>query len=385
MTSAARRAPGLLLGAALLLAVAPAGAEPHFAARTGLRCARCHTSPTGGGKRTAYGALFAHAELTLQGARPRALPREDASQRFAWPPSAVASGEVTSWLALGADLRLGNTTTFADETANTFDATAGNLYLELRPLPEYVTLYADQAVGAGGLRTRELWGLVRWPAASAGGFWSAYLRGGWILPPFGLRLLDDDNYVRRTTGANFANSDAGLELGVELGPVFVAAALTNGNFSAGDDDAYKALWTLAELNLRPLRAGLSGHYNPSEQGCRAMLGGFVALHLWRVVLQAEVDWISQRPGESERWSDGLAATGQLDLLLTKGLGLHAGYDYHEADLSLRQDRRQRFRFGVDLFPLSMLEVKLYYVHKQAETGKPGDADDRLEVVLHAYL
>ena len=47
--------------------------------------------------------------------------------------------------------------------------------------------------------------------------------------------------------------------------------------------------------------------------------------------------------------------------------------------------RARFRFGLDLFPLSMVELKLYYIHKQAETEQPGDADDRLEVVLHAYL
>jgi len=376
------------LAAALLLTLTGAAlAEPHLAVRTGLRCARCHTSPTGGGKRTPYGALYAHANLSLLDAGPRALPAGEGSGGLGWPPAAVASGEITSWLAIGADLRVASLTTFTSgaDPDNSFSATQGTLYLELRPWPDHLVLYFDEAVAAGGARSREAWALLRWPGPESGAVWSVYLRGGWLLPPFGLRLLDDDNYVRRATGANFANSDLGGEIGAELGPASVALALTNGNFSASDDDELKALWGLAALDLRPLRVGLSSLYNPSEQGCRAMFGGFVAVQLWRLVLQAEVDWISQRPPDSARWSDGLAATGQLDLLLTKGLGLHAGYDFHDADLSARFDRRQRFRFGLDLFPLSMVELKLYYIHKQAETEQPGDADDRLEVVLHAYL
>jgi len=375
------RALAWLPGLACLLLAGPAPAEPHFSARTGLRCARCHTSPTGGGKRTPYGALYAYTNLALSWTRPRAIVPTRGEQGSSWVSAMMASGEVTSWLALGADLRVANTTTFTgqrEEWESSFDATEGNLYLELRPWPDRIVLYVDEEVAAGGARSREAWALIRGP-------WSTYLRAGWLLPPFGLRVLDDEAYTRRVTGANFANSDMGLELGLDIGPLFGALALTNGSFSAADNDHYKALWGLLELDLDVGRVGLSGAYNPSESGCRAMMGSFVALRLGRLVLQGELDMIADRPADSARWGYGLAGLAELDLLLTRGLSLRGGYDYHDADLDLARDRRQRFRFGVDLFPLRMVELKLYYVLKQAETTQPVDDADRLEVTLHVYL
>jgi hypothetical protein len=81
----------------------------------------------------------------------------------------------------------------------------------------------------------------------------------------------------------------------------------------------------------------------------------------------------------------MALFAALDLQVVKGLNLSASYDYADAHLDLNQDRRQRFRFGLDLFPLRMMEVKLYYIMKQSETAQPIDAADRLEVLLHVFL
>ena len=369
----------LVVAAAALLGVAPAGAEPHFSARTGLSCARCHSSPLGGGKRTAYGTLYAHTSLPMTYSAPTSsLPARKPGGGEGWITTALATGEVTSWMALGADLRLANRTTFDEETTNSFSTSAATLYLELRPLPDRVLLYLDQSFGDGGANLREAWGLVRGP-------WSLYLRGGRILPPFGLRVVDDGAYTRRATGANFANADLGFELGLDRGPLFVAVALTNGSFSGEDNDTLKALYGLAELNLGRLRLGLSGAYNPTEDGCRAMTGLFVSLGLGRLVLMGEADYISQRPADSNRWGHQLAGLVEVDLLITRGLSLRLGYDVHDADLELTQDRRQRFRFGLDFFPLRMVALRLYYIHKQAETTRPADEADRLEVTLHVFL
>jgi len=348
--------------------------------RTGLRCSRCHTNPTGGGKRTAYGTLYARSSLALPWTRPRSQPpaANDDGAATSWFVGAMATGEVTSWLALGSDLRLSNTTTFGESTQNSFDATAGNLYLELRPWPERVVLYVDEQVAGGGARSREAWALIRGP-------WSTYLKGGWLLPPFGLRLLDDDTFTRRATGVNFANPDMGLELGADIGPLMAAIAVTNGSFSAADDDVYKALYGLLELNLDAGRLGLSAMYNPSEQGCRAMFGSHLGVRLGRVVLQAEADLIGDRPQDSSRWGYGVAAMAEVDLLVTRGVSLRLGYDYHDADLQLQYDRRQQFKVGLDLFVLRMVEAKIYYLLRQTETEQPLDAADRLEVMLHVYL
>lgn len=371
----------------LLLGSPAALAEPHLGTREGLRCSRCHTSPTGGGKRTPYGALYAQTHLSIWSARPRSrIPVARGGEGDGWVITSMTTGEVTSWLALGADLRVANSTTFAnDEPKNSFEATQGTVYLELRPWPDRVVLYVDEELAASGARNREAWAMVIGPPFSKGKGWSTYLRGGWFLPPYGLRILDDDNYVRRSTGANFSNSDLGLELGLEAGPVFAALAVTNGKFANKDTDVLKAFYGLVELDLRRGKLGLSGLYNPSEDGCRAMFGAFGAVHLGRLVLSLETDLIAQRPADDNRWFYQLTTMAQMDLLITKGLNLHAGYDFHDGDVELRQDRRQRFRFGVDLFPLRMVEAKLYYVHKQSETGQPLESADQLEVMLHVYL
>jgi hypothetical protein len=363
---------------AALLIPAPASAEPHLSARSGLRCSRCHVSPTGGGKRSAYGALYALSTLPLAGARPQTawpVVRDDGGS---WVVTSLATGEITDWLAVGADLRLANTTTFLAEKKNSFDATQGTLYVELRPWRDRVVLYVDEEIGAGGARNREVWGMIRGP-------WSTTLRGGRFVPPFGLRLLDDAAYTRRATGANFAYPDLGLEAGVDLGPLSVAVALTNGTFAGSDTDTLKALWGMVELSFDWLRVGLSGAWNPCDAGCRAMGGVHGALRLGRLVLQGEVDLITDRAADSSRRVYQLAAFAEADLLLTKGLSLSVGWDFHDADLELRQDRRQRLRLGVHLFPLRMVETKLIYVRRQSETSNPEDAADILELVLHVYL
>jgi hypothetical protein len=351
-------------------------AEPHFSGRTGLHCSRCHTSPTGGGKRTPYGALYAMTYLTAGEAAPRRSIER--AEEGGWIVTQAATGQVNEWLGVGADLRLANTTTFLEKTANSFDATAGALYVELSPWPERVVLYIDEEVGAGGARNREIWGMIRGP-------WSTYLRGGRLLPPFGLRLLDDASYTRRVTGVNFTNPDVGAEIGFSRGPIYAAAALTNGTFSGNDTDYYKATWATVELLLDPVRVGLSGAYNPREEGCRTMAGAFGALRLGRLVAQGEADWIGERPADRTRNRHQLVAFAEGDLLLTKGLSLRAGWDFHDANLELRGDRRQRFRFGLDFFPLRMVEAKLSYVIKQTETILPEDGADLLEVLLHVFL
>ncbi len=49
----------LVVGGAGLPLVRQANATPAYAQQTGLSCGRCHTNPSGGGPRTAFGNAFA--------------------------------------------------------------------------------------------------------------------------------------------------------------------------------------------------------------------------------------------------------------------------------------------------------------------------------------
>jgi hypothetical protein len=360
------------------LAAKAARAEPQLAAQTGLRCARCHTSPTGGGKRTPYGALFGQTELTLWDAAPRLGSPGEPNGWRGTALATLATGEVTEWLAVGGDVRVVSTTTFLEERKNSFDATQATVYLELRPWPGRVTLYADEEVGAGGARNREVWALVRGP-------WSTYLRAGRFLPPFGLRILDDAAYTRRVTGATFSSPDLGLEVGLDAGRLFAAAAWTNGAAGGSDTDVWKAFHGLVELSLSPLRLGLSASHNPTAAGCRTMAAAFAGLRWGRLVLLGEVDLITERSADRAGRRYQLAGLLEADVLLTKGLSLRAAWDATDGDLELSHDRRQRLRVGLDLFALRGVEAKLHFVHKQSETPDPLDRAHILEVGLHGYL
>jgi hypothetical protein len=120
--------PALLgtLLASLALQSAAALAEPYLAVRTGLKCGACHVNPTGGGKRTEFGAVYGQTEFAasrLDPATGAVLP-ESAAEPAPW------TGKINDHIGLGADLRANATFRFGarknkgvpqDDTQNTTD------------------------------------------------------------------------------------------------------------------------------------------------------------------------------------------------------------------------------------------------------------------------
>ena len=178
-----------------------ATAEPYLAVESGLKCANCHVNPSGGGKRNAFGTLYARNEISA-----RAL--ELSEGRTPW------TGDVMSrWFSVGGDFRGGYTSVdvpgFAKQSDT--DVSRATVYAEIRAIPELLSLYVDQKIAPDDSENREAY-----LQADAARKASSPSKPGQMFVPFGLRLEDDNAFVRQATGVNFLTPDDGVEVGLEL-------------------------------------------------------------------------------------------------------------------------------------------------------------------------
>lgn len=348
-----------LIGIALLLAALSvartATAEPYLEVRAGAKCNDCHTNLTGGGKRTPFAHIHARDilhDLDL-------LPVPAGVKGF--------NGQINEYVSIGADLRVRNTTIFQDQfsqsgsvpankafrrsvTSNESELSEFLGYLQVDLLPDYVTIYGDWDLD-GGVTNREGFGLIR-------GFlpWDTYLKAGRFFPTYGLRVQDDQAYIRSRTGFTFENSDEGGEIGIAPGPFFVAADVTNG--TPGDKDV---LVTVNGYGLfqdvpvvRNVLAGASYARQSDQKWTACLYGG---ANLWLFTYLAEFDLIDDRSVASEKKRDQYAAYTELNLLLFDWLNLRGTFDFVKVANARNQTR---YTIGVDPFINRFIQPRITY-------------------------
>src|SRR6516162_3229023 len=135
----------LLLGTlAALLASGRAAAEPYLAVEAGLKCAQCHVNPTGGGKRTPFGELYARGQISAQTVTldPQAKP---------W------TGDVTKWFSTGADIRgdYDSVSVPNEPKQSDFALERATAYLDFTALPNLLQVYFDEKVAPDNVENRE--------------------------------------------------------------------------------------------------------------------------------------------------------------------------------------------------------------------------------------
>ena len=111
-----------------LLVAQTAFAEPQFAVQTGLKCVACHSNPTGGGIRNAFGSQWGQTELP---------------SRYVDVGEERWSGAVSRYLAVGTNLRAtGSYVDVPNESRqNEFDLEEARLYVELNAIPDRLSIY----------------------------------------------------------------------------------------------------------------------------------------------------------------------------------------------------------------------------------------------------
>jgi hypothetical protein len=367
---------------ALALASLPvaARAEPFLMVRDGAKCSDCHTNETGGGKRTPFAHI--HARDILNDVDVLPVP----------PGVKPFNGELNSYASIGGDFRVRNSTIFADRPSKNGTVPQDNafrrrvqsndtlvneflLYGQIDLLPDVATLYVDEDFN-GNARNREAFALIR-------GFlpWDTYVKAGRFFPAFGLRLWDDDAFVRSRTGFTFQSQDEGGEIGTAPGPFFLATSITNG--TKGDRDVQATVNGYGVFQDVPVVRNVTAGASFARQSNKRNVAGFYAgSNLWKFTYLGELDVISDRQVSTEGKRDQLAAYGEVNLLLLDWLNLRGTFDFVKVS---RDQNQTRYTIGANPFVNRVLQPIIMYRINNGAAKRPQDNQDELLVELHMFF
>jgi hypothetical protein len=347
-----------------LLALLPgvATAEPYLAVESGLKCANCHVNPSGGGKRNAFGTLYARNQISA-----RAL--DLAEGRAPW------TGDVVSrWFAVGGDFRGGYSSVEVPglEDDSETDVSRTTVYAEVRLLPQLLSLYVDQKIAPDDSETREAYLLL---TPMQGKF---TVKAGQMFVPFGLRLEDDNAFVRQATGVNFLTPDDGIELGLELAKWSAQVAVIEGD--TDDEDQVSATAAYVQPTWR---VGASVNASEDAVGERDMQSVFAGLKTGPISWLAELSLIkdTEPSGEHEFYATLLEGNWRL----RKGHNLKVGYEFLEPDRDRDEDQQERYSLVWEYSPVQFVQSR---VGVRRYNGIPNIAvsnRDEMFAELHVYF
>lgn len=338
-----------------------ANAEPYLAVGKGLKCGMCHTSASGGGLRTAYGNVYGQTEVPA-----RTLDFGD-----------LWTGELGKYLAVGGDVRGGwnqldvpGQPKFSDTGLEEFLA-----YVAVTPFPRYLTLYVDARLRPDDPVVREQYLRL---STSDGRWW---LRAGEFFLPYGLRLQDDDAFVRRVSGINFNTPDTGWEVGLDKGNWSGQLAVTRGTAGGPEVDSGKQ-YSLRISHVRPdWRVGGSLNFNDAKFGDRQMQNVFAGLRTGRISWLAELDYIiddGAPTGRRRLWAGLLEA----NVLMKRGHNLKATFEYFDPDTDVSEDQQLRLSLVWEYFPFQFFQTRLGYRRYDGIPQNPAQNSERLFLELH---
>lgn len=337
-----------LLIAAALLAPCASLAEPYLAVRTGAKCMACHVNPTGGGKRTEFGAIYgqtAMAAARLDLRTGQAAPA-GGSEPASW------TGRLNDQFSVGADLRGNMQYLVVPNEVDTFAfIQRAQGYVEVTPIADRLTIYLDERVSPGAATNRETYAML-WFADKG-----AYVKAGRMFVPFGLRIEDDTAFIRQATGTNFNSSDDGVEGGLELGPWSAQVSVTNGAGGGTETNRGKLVSSLFAF-VRPVwRVGLSASTNFNDVADRRMQSVFAGLRT------GSVSWLAS----GVHITDDGTPTGRLEQWATlvegnyeaaKGHNLKLTYEHYDPNADLKEDERNRYSAVWEYVPFQFTQFRL---------------------------
>jgi hypothetical protein len=372
----------------LVLSGPVAFGEPFLAQREGYKCSVCHVNRTGGGMRTGFGSIYSQTRLPTTALDTRAegdeagtpLLRTGEAARFL-RHGPFFDTRIGERVTIGGDFRTRLNRSFAPERRDdlSFDVREGRVYLHFELVEDFASFYVDETLGPGGAGSREIFALVE------GLPLDGYVKAGKILPPYGIRLLDDASFIREATGFNYNNPDLGVELGLEPGPHSIAFAVTNGTAGGAEDNRAKQVSMVNSVVFEAFRAGASIAYNPSDTNRRFVYGAFGGVQIGRLGILGEVDLIRDQDRRSGDVRRQLASFLEFDFEVYRGVNLRSVFEFLDPDKAVAENARTRFSVGVQWFVLPSVELNAFLIANDSIPQEPEQRTDFLFVELHLFF
>ena len=317
-------------------------AEPYLAIETGLKCATCHVNPSGGGKRNVFGMTYARTQIAAQN-----ILVDDDPQPW--------TGQLNDWFGIGGDYRGAYSSIDLTGSPDVSDwaTEKATVYLEFTALDGLVKFYGDEQVAPGDSLNRESYVLV---SPKQGRY---TIKAGQFFLPFGLRLQDDNTFVRQRSGINFNTPDEGVEFGVELPKWSAQAAFTDGTAGAGSAPGKDQTSLSGSYVLSRWRVGASYNISNDPLGDRTMQGVFAGWRTGPISWLAEIDLIEDElPGGGD--SEIYATLIEGNWRFRKGHNLKFGYEFLDPSDSVIEDEEERFSVVWEYSPFQLFQARAGY-------------------------
>jgi hypothetical protein len=339
-----------------------AAAEPYLAVESGLKCSNCHVNPSGGGKRNAFGTLYARNMLSA-----RAVDLVEG--RAPW------TGDVsTRWFAVGGDFRGGyeSIDVPGSEEQSEWAVSRSTVYAEVRLVPQLLSLYADQKIAPDDSENREAY-LMLTPLQG-----KLTLKAGQMFVPFGVRLQDDETFVRQATGVNFLTPDDGVEVGLELAKWSAQFAVIEGVSGADDTLSGSAAYVQPRW-----RIGASINESEDAFGNRSMQSVFGGLKTGPISWLAEWSLIADEAPAGD--NDSYATLLEGNYRLRKGHNLKLGYEFLEPNEDRDEDEQERYSLVWEYNPIQFVQSRVGVRRYNGIPNIVASNRDELFAELHVYF
>ena len=337
-------------------------AEPYIAVQQGLSCGQCHFNPAGSGLRTAVGNAIAQGVLPAH--------HLDTGNN-AW------TGAINSFIAVGADLRADANWSNAGAARTALSLEQVRAYLGVTVVPDRVLLYIDELVAPDSALSREAWAMYRFGAQR----W--YLRAGRMVLPYGLRLQDQQAYIRQVSGINMDTTESAMEIGYRQGPWDAQFAVSNGAAGGIEGDSGKQFTAQVVRLMARWRVGVGLNRNDSAGQESRATSLFAGLRTGPLAWLAEADLVTGLPGTASEQRVA-AALLEANWRVVPGGNLKFTAEWLDPDRRRSGDLRTRCSVVGEYTPIQFLQLRLG-LRSQSDVG-PGKGDLHQGFFqVHAYF